>query len=112
MRKKKLGLVIVFIATFFFLLTLMCYYHEIIHKQIYATEGIDSEIVLDWRDGGSLGVVPDPHRLGSCDDLCQLAHLQNNIVTYPLIFILTLIYFGFLFVLLNQKEETQNEKPI
>lgn len=96
-----------FILVYFISIVTMISSHEEVHKVIYGSYGIESEINIFSFPSHTLAEKPCPK-----DSNCELAHNINEAIGYQLFPILLLTGFGFwiMILILEAMYELQLEK--
>lgn len=99
--KIKMGFKILFIFGIFGIITiiLVTYMHEQIHVNIYNSYGVKSHVEY-FSHFPSVVTIPDKNiTYEDCPESCQYLHTMNEIVSYPLISIFLILFFGFLYLM-------------
>lgn len=85
--------------------------HEAVHKSIYDSFDIDSQVKVYFIPrGNTLGVtIPDYEQYSRCNDICKALHQENEITGYHAISVINALFGFFAFYIiynvLNEKEE-------
>lgn len=93
--KTLLTIGLVFLVLFYSSGITMVSLHENAHKEIFRSYDIDSEIKINYFLISGETSADYSEVQEKCDDFCQLAHNQNEIVGYHLSGLVSIIVFLF-----------------
>jgi hypothetical protein len=72
--------------------------HEEVHKAIFASYGIDSQIYY-FKEFPDFVTIATNVTQGQCNDSCLLAHNLNEVIGYPLTVISAMIFLMLFFII-------------
>ena len=107
MNKHDIIPIIILLGLTFGTFFCFVYYHELVHKQIFESYGIESEIDMFYK----MGAVTIGYQTADnmCNDQCILAHSINDSVGYHLLvilgFIVVLVFFFYFQLRLMHEEK-------
>ena len=93
--KNIITIGLVFIVLFYATGMSMVHVHEQAHKEIYRTYGVESEIKYDWIKISGYTQADYLEAQEKCNELCELAHNQNEIVGYHMSGLVSVLVFLF-----------------
>jgi hypothetical protein len=103
-----LSVFFIFVVLFYSSAMVMVHVHEQVHKEIYRTYGVESEIRYDWIRMSWKTVANSTEAKNKCNEFCELAHNQNEIVGYHMTGLVSIIVFLFTIYLMSKIMEEDN----